>query len=736
MMKRQARRATLTLHCLLLIITFGAAARGAQDEAWIKVEQGPSYELRDTADETDVRIPVTLAKGIRPEDVSLKLLDVRYGKRYDANLLTAFKVPPKVAALPGLGPAINITVVLKTASAQGGYGLLLEATTLGHRVPQLLVIEIVHPPAKLLPVETIIIEQTIAPFREPVVEGMPLLLVEDSGDTRMTDISIQPLNFYGASNQPNKGTLSFENVPQQIGPRGSHAPTYKLNGDFPLGTVKGSALVNSPQLVSPTLLSFEIHTRRASWLLFIIIGFGLLLGYLSRTVLRHRIQLNEAREKMHELIARIGSEMQRYPDEDFNQQAQNIVDELRPALAKKDLTIITAATQRADDAFRAKLKELETRRLAAQQTLDAVAAITDHEWYVPEEIRSSLNASRETKEDARRELEQDKIKSAMTKLKALPATLGAALETPVSDWKINSRLKLDRLTDGDNLPRVLTRRIKSDVETLRSLIAGVRPNELSSVGDIQKTIRAVHDTRKTEKEMLKRLAKLVVQIAEEFDTRLRQAKVPDLTSLDRLKEAVSSFSNELMAQSDQPEKALEMLTTDKLLSLKKTWREALLNQTAHFEPSEKEAVEKLLDAGEYIEAADRAVSIWTSMKGRGTLGKSAPPALVENRLLTLAGPLIPYHETTLAPAGAPSIIRAQELPPKIETSRVRTLRQLAADKLLQTTIIGALITLAGYIVFEPRFIGTFPEIAAAFFWGFSLDVTMDTLIERTKGSSQ
>jgi hypothetical protein len=57
---------------------------------------------------------------------------------------------------------------------------------------------------------------------------------------------------------------------------------------------------------------------------------------------------------------------------------------------------------------------------------------------------------------------------------------------------------------------------------------------------------------------------------------------------------------------------------------------------------------------------------------------------------------------------------------------------LASVERIETIFAGAIITVAGWVIFSPSFIGTFPELFAVFLWGFSADVGAAKVRELTE----
>ena len=106
--------------------------------------------------------------------------------------------------------------------------------------------------------------------------------------------------------------------------------------------------------------------------------------------------------------------------------------------------------------------------------------------------------------------------------------------------------------------------------------------------------------------------------------------------------------------------------------------------------------------------------------------------------ITAAGPspgeVSPWMwlQQTLFPATVPQLPLREELPPALATFLNRTFKELALAQLTQTFIFGLIIVGVGYFYFQEKFVGTLNDIAAVFLWGYGLDVSLNTVLDKTK----
>lgn len=730
---------------VIFTLSHAFAAASAQVAApWVKLARGPAFEINsqakagDNAHEITVPIPLTLLPGIKPEEVTVKILDVRLGNRYAQGLADAFTLTEKVATAQGRGVFMSVKVDLSKAPAQGTYSLLIEAATPSQSLTQLLDLQLVHPAAKFKSPTTLVIERVLTPFFEPEVSGLAMTLSEDSGLTSVSGLKVTARDFTGEKGQIVGGTIKCPNPPPQIAAGGAERLIYELDGVFPLGTSKGTVEIRSPQLAEAFPVAFEVRTRRAPWLILLVIALGLVVGYLSRTLLQQRIKLGEVRLQGFDLRDRMRNEMARRPDAPLNNRIKAALDKLNAALAGRKADALAKAITDADTELRDALKQFEDRRNKAQETLDSLEKLVKTRWNLPAGVKAVVAEAGALTEGLRAQLLGNNVEAVENALRDATASLALNLGGALKDWRTARQVTLE-LLDNRYLPDPASAALSKDVADVRTLLAQASDlNESPTLGDMSAALVAAHKARTGLSELFGKLQRWLRYESGEFLKTLRKTTLPNVAALDELEKTATTLIDELTARSD-PDEAATLLTPERLGELNAVWHDALEKQMegAQFSVEQRLVVTPLLDARKYAEAA-RAAFVILEQKRRtkfiGNRGEadsaievvaaSAPPSNLSS---------MSDREVADAPT-PPRVVRAEHIPAPVEPSPGQTYRELLREKFLLFALIGLGIALVGYLLFEGKFVGTFADMAGIFLWAFGLDVTIDTFMRIAKGA--
>jgi hypothetical protein len=746
-MKLRSLLSPLMYAAVVIIIlphVFDATAYAQVDAAWVKLTRGPIFEISnepngaDKSNEVNVPIPLTLLPGIKPEDVTVKLLDVRLGNHYVQGLTEAFTLTDKVVAAQGRGPSISIKVDFSKALAQGTYNLLIEATTASQSSPQLLDLQLSRPVAKLKSEATYIVERVLTPFLKPEVSSLSMTLSESGGLTQVNGLNVTTRDFLGDKGQVIGGTVKWPNPPQQIAPGGTENLTYELDGDFPLGISKGTIEIRSPQLAEPHTIAFEIHTRRASWLILLIIALGLVTGYLLRTLLQQRVKLGEARLQGFDLRDRMRNEADRRPDETFRSKINTAVAKLNTALNERKVDDLATAIVDADTELRAALKQFEDRRNKTQEELDLFEKLVKTGWDIPAEVSSAITDARTSVEGLRARLLSDNVKDVEDALSEIGTKLAINLRDALSKWRGGQKATLD-LLDTRFLPNAVSEAVSKDISEAQLLLDQAADlKDSPTLNEMSAVLGAIHKARARLSDLLGKLQQWFRYELVEFLSTLRKTALPDEAALRNLERIATDLLDKLITLKE-PEDAATLLTPELLGEVNAAWRDALEKQMkgASFSDEEKLKVSPLLDSRKYLDAARAAFVILEQKRRERTSGarrnseltaeaKSAsiPPADSARASDTLPG----------SPPTTPHVLRVEYIPAPMEPSRSQTYREVLREKFLLFALSGLGIALVGYLLFQEKFVGTFADMAGIFLWAFGLDVTIDTFVRIAKGT--
>ncbi|HEX7316316.1 MAG TPA: hypothetical protein VF297_20590 [Pyrinomonadaceae bacterium] len=737
MPKENSRRAhvpllTAALLLVALAATAPAARAQAQADEWIKLLAGPTYEMLEDGEQVPLRVPVTLAEDVQPGEVRLRRLYVRLGQRHNRSLLGAFSVQETLGNDAKDGPAIELVAHMPDASAQGTYELLIEATHAKEgtqKKPRLLTVQIFHPAAKLGTTGTLVVERVVGFFREPSVEGATLQLRESAGQSRLVVNALEPVRFFNAANGETKGSLSFTGLPLNLAPRGGGTVSYNLNGEFHPGTTKGTALINSPQLAEPVPVNFEVRTRFARWYIVAVIVLGLLAGYFLRTWLKERVALNESRLKAYDRLEQLKLAFDKNKDPGFRESVTQHVNLVGNAAAGSDQNVIKQAVDNAGTALQDALTRLEQAKAAAKTSQAEAATLLRNfnTWSLPDDIKAARTPAVASLDAAGAALGVNNVSEAKRHLTELVATLAESVRQPVLNWKNEVAVRLEILGGEEvPLPARIAGSLKQGVEQLRASLSKVTAMPPGSgVAELSSNMQAVSDVRENIAPLVRRMD---TWLGSEFDE-LKQTleAIPDTgpPSVQALSSAVEAFRREIADASRTPEALLQLLTRARLAALDEAWQTSVLEQLKEEELKKEPGTEvlKLIDERQYVEAARVARQIVRTRRSTA-LGSATGAAQTARPGL---GQFVPH--SSAAATDSATYEPGEQVVQLVRVGRARTFRELLAANLLQTILLGLLIALGGYLLFQEKFVGTFPDFAAVFFWAFGLDVTLDKFLE-------
>ncbi|MGB8507363.1 MAG: hypothetical protein WCD76_03080, partial [Pyrinomonadaceae bacterium] len=625
-MKQRFLSLPLVVAAAALCLVFPTVARTQGGAPWAKLARGPVFEVgnetgaTDKLDEATVPIPLTLSPQVKPQDVTVRVLDVRLGNHYVQGLTEAFMVEGKVTEAQGRGPFISLKVDFSKARAQGTYNLLIEVATPSQPSPQSFDVQISRPAAKLKSQSTLVAERVLTPFFGPDAGGLSLALSEEGGVTRVTDLEVLPRTFLGDRGEVISGTVKCSGPLPQIMPRAAGKVTCVLDGEFPLGVSRGTVEIRSPQLAEALPVAFEVRTRRAPWLILLVIALGLAAGYLLRTLLQQRVKLREARIQGFDLCDRMQDEAGRRPDETLKRRIEDAVSRLNAVLDSRKADALAAGIVAADAELREALKQLEARRNGAQDELDSFEKLTKTRWSLPAGVSAAVGEARARIEGLRAELLRDNVKTAEDALREARAGLSAGLGKALSEWAGSQREMLEVL-DKRYLPASVAAALRGEVAEARELLDGAADlGGNPALEDMFAALEATHRARARLSGLLGKLGRWLQYEAEETVRALRKTTPPDEPPVRAVKEAAAGLTKELAAMKE-PEEAPALLTPERLRGLNETWRDAVEKQLAGtaFLDEERAKVITLLDGRNYAAAA-QAAQVVITQKRRKMLG--------------------------------------------------------------------------------------------------------------------
>jgi hypothetical protein len=726
-------------------LQFASLAAG-EEVPLVDLKEGNVFDLGTQCGPLDVLVPVT-PKETLDISVSPEVVSARLGNQSDEKLRKAieasWETPPDVRAIrimvkdygavarPG---TYDITLGLKTTQEKAGRKLLK--------------LQIVHPAAKLrAPLDTLVVERTRhipgSAYLMDVVT-IPLNLTEVSKRSCLTDLRIQPVRNAAIGDRQVTGHLKFLFEDQGGGPgdkmaqaklaAGDHfGVDYKLEGDFPLGIVKGALEVTANELSDAVPLNFEVRTKLSPCLyipLFIIAG--LIVSYFLKVKLQNDITLAEARLQADKTLELAEREAARRFDSEFRAAISEPLTNLRTAIAGSNASTISKANDDMNKALTDALQKLTASKAALQNEVDDLLKITDNSWEVPKGVQEVLAKAKATMDQIIHLLANDNIAEARKTFGVFKGDLVSNLSDAITQWQ---QKMIGYLEDLKAAKRGIPAAVKASFATMADLVTPVigKP-KLDTGAGTDVVLQALRDTviaRRHALDVLQKLGPAVeadVTAAQKILGKLAGDKAAISTNaISELEKSVAAFISSTASGADDPGLFAAKLEAE-LSVMDTNWREVILGQL----PSASQpSVTPLVDQQFYVEATQQAVDILTGARRPLPLNPDEPGS----HAFAITGPighdwqLSAGLDTPLTVAGFRTIVPDISVPSRLAAVRLQDEKLLRHAKRNQSLLIGVLLVIIGYGLYWEKFTGTFSDFSLIFFWAFGLDITLDTVLK-------
>ena len=742
---------------LAILIAFAVTPATAQqaENPLFQVNGEVSYDISNLKDEDVVRIPITLQPGVT--GVTAKLFSITLGKRSDQSLVQYF-TPKMEEVREGASQVPTFLIHINTKSLeQGTYSLNFDftpaapatipakpatkksagqpssATAAKH---QFLKVDLVLAEGTLATPGTLVVEQVLNFWGWWSVEDPKLALTEISGHkTRLNNVKIVQSVIPAGENEATDQRLTFKTI-DTIDPADTGSSAITLSGAFPIGKTKGTALISSPQMKAPVAVSFEVRSRLWRGYIVFVMFVGLVLGFLTRTWARQRIELHEAQLKAIAVADTLERELGTRPDANFQATVRGALDALKIVI--RDGGDLTAAVTQANNALTAALNTLEGHRAVAQGTLNSLRRLGQLGTSLPAEFAATVQLDAQVLTGIASEIERNDVSTAMAHLEERRVVVANAVSEVQPQWVKNIRTFYELVESlAVLLPTTqstaITAEINSAFEELPKLPA---IDENSSVDDLLTMLTQVRNLNLRFNSILQRFIDLFTTSTHTLEMQF-SGKKPDaaaitdlLTKLDGLQKNLSRWSETPQASAEDFHAAIE--------DAKSVWQDALLKQL----PGEKESVvtaanatKDLLNNNEFWKAA-MFVSNFLRQKAASKdplFGDTAPKDAAPEMDFVFTGGmpflLQPERTDTLTIF---SNVREKTLVPSLDSLKVQTIWELMWARRFRFLVSLILIIAFGYLLFAAKFEGSAMDLAAIFAWAFGTDITVDAAIQATQ----
>ena len=644
--------------------------------AQVSVGVQNTFPLSAIAAKDTILIPLKL-EGAAWKDVSFSArypLLVRYNTQTPKSFRDAISVETDSAQ-----PLLYLTVNMQLLNRAGNYEVLIPYTLKG--TGNLLTVTLTRPAAQLDTISVLHIS-----VHGSSIESDPLLIREMSNNSGLSALNIAPPYVSGTE----QGSLiSFSGMPYQLKAGGTLQANYQINTSMlenvKLGKTVSKMQLNSPELAAPINVVVEIDKRKSLWVLVGVIFAGLLAGAFIRHFLTNQKMREESRQKGFQLLQQIKDDTKEVEDIPFQNELRKLSATLLQALnggswpgwlspggkTSLDAAIDAAAThyEKSLEVFQGHLQRVQTSYLPVEQAVNV-----------------SVNGS----------------------------PLGGYLITARGTLqKVDERLVHGDPTAAERQMNYLFSDLNSGLKHFFEYIKG-----MDAVG---KTLNIYPEDATAE-----------------------------------LKQKVSGSMTDLSEEASKLKPAPDMNTAVQDVALASQQQESLENAGLLLVQNMEHIYRQKNNAAFGNQAFSKAWQNWTQSVQLLTENpeRKLDPTSVwdDNAVKELDNAWQPFkpRELRLAENGKPELINATSAEithtslssPKATNKYARSFRSISIEKgmmdarknwllyaVVQTLLVAFLLSLAAIKVYGPSFIGTWPELLTLFLFAFSLDITVDNVLQ-------
>lgn len=725
----------VVLGTLLLSLAVTVAAQPVPAAgALVTLERGQAYEASWDADRKRwiARVYVTSARNPPKLPIEVSVRSVALGSRTDPRLTGLFQVSP--AHVEAATASVDVWVPRDPAVLPAIYQATLVFRN--GEESQTADIQLTVPAATLSGPPSLQLTRVLfSPFS---VDDPKLQIWEVSGKSP-ADVRAHQSEPFASLDHQTSGEISL--TPKSVLQSGSVDLPYTFTGEFPLGTVSSKITISSDQSPTPLVIPVQVHTRLTQLVLVAIILLGLTLGFLTRTVLKLRIDIGEARKRAADAVAKL-TEYAEIHDNTFQSQILKARRELELAVRAATATAATIADaiKAAEDARQAALTDLTSRLKKAEEEINALAEVVTPAWTLPAILADTVIAPRLAIVQARQLTANADADRALTTMRDAQSAFRDTLRSRFESWpgvmtrRLGQFQALLLLVEADRRG-VLEKEVQGLQGTLPDL--GIAPD--ADLAGLKAALRTAHGHVTT-------LRSLVREVADEIDATftgmndiLSDTSLKDKAQWETVQEATEELLGQLQAL-DPGSSADWSGVGQHAAELLRSWENALARQKP-----QAEGVEEAFTAGHYGAAAkalEKALGadvagepqgheLPSSITALDFVGRQTrPESWQAGASRSAAGGAGGTGSGTGAGRAEP---QSPDIPNEpFEVFVEHSMRELLLAKLTQAMISWVALTLIGYLIFVDKFVGTGGDLLSAFFWGFTTDIGVDGLLAAAK----
>jgi hypothetical protein len=676
--------------------------------------QAPPYIMSTASDQTTLPVPLIVPPGTA--DVCLRLGAVSWKQNNDKVLSDHFDVNDKLSVKTGV-PTLLINIKNVHSLRPGEYQLIVVPCGKEDAFDPLR-LTLTRPAVKFETVAgKVTVDRWVAFFdRDVATRTVPATIelrpaVDNKGEhLRALTLRLENL----VSGQKNTGvwqTSSARDVAV-----GGHVDVALDAGTLPVGVTDGQLALDSPDLDNRYVIPLQYRTRlHWSWIIWMV-ALGIVAGVINRVVFKHRQALATARAPALEALIAYRQQLDTIPDTGFADAIRVPLENLVNAVNKDDDAKINEVTTITKDAVAAAVQKLNEEISSASKAIVDLRNGYDVQSALPVQLG-------DVRDEALKELQESELL-----LRGRDPTRAQALieatkrRTDEGLTKSHAELKLIGDTFVEQLGLVAVMLMPAAQTMLSARLVEWRASLSALSGpyqsDAKTFLRGASEVELNAKALLtwcaEELAKGTAKISALVDGRAAAGSLK--TELDGFCQAA-----------DQLISAARSLPSPILSGpLRAQW-------TTH--------VGRAIDAGnELLQKlaslrADHAPDLnqpganWIALlEGVPPLNSQLSADTAAATPATLPAPAQLYPQGGAAKVLIPSFdaFKLGSLESAVATNKLALFR---AD-LGMATLVAILLAWASFAYMEDKFIGTWAELLALFFWGFTADLSAEKLAER------
>jgi hypothetical protein len=709
--------------CVVMLLA--SVAHAQNPPKYISIENGTTYALSPGTYALQARIAVRAEPKVNLNDLEVSVVDA-IGDGKHAPVLVKCITASKEFNIAG-APAIVLTVncehqrpddydvtlgVTKKTAPAAARGAPSEQAGPDNRSESEEVQKVALKLTRPVPTLRAIAAQSV----ERIIRWPDVTLSQAPSGLILTETSNRTLPISFTAKQVDNATIDGHAVPGKLEfasaktDRDGHAELQLTMPErFPLGKAKTTIEIRSSDLAAPIYVVYDVTTKLHGAYVFAAILVGLMLGFVTRTLLKAAIEKGTAKIAALDLIDKMRTAKQRWGESKFRSTVTPLIAGLSEKLTLRDAVALKEAVTKIDSEFTVAFTDLQQRVTTILGSIEAAVALTSSATEFPRAIADALTTAVTELSSARLKVVQGEVDAGRAAAENASTAMGLAVENEAATWRTALQSSLSALDALAPLPPAIRSILPTTLTAIRDQIA--RMPAASRTPNVASILDAVHAIQFVARhDLVQRVLMPLTTEAEQAISTLRDAGA----SAPTVETARAVLSRAIQADVDTTLVEPATAAAELLHALQKDLGAAAAAATVNV--SAELAAGTYVDAAAKIANASRMAAGGPAAQRQATAGISAP--------LSFVPPLM------LRARLMPTLALAQQEP--VQLARARTFREIAAAKGVQFVIAATGIAIIGLLTLLPTFDGTWRGVVAAFFWGYAGDITIDALTDAAK----